>query len=76
MSLGWELNNRSTHEDQCVKIWVASLISCCKPNGDVVASILEPSWAVLSCLYLFDDLILRSPGTTNKYGLFCRSYLD
>ena len=41
--LGWEVNNRSVYEDESVKIWVGSLVNCCKPNWDVIASILETS---------------------------------
>ena len=34
--LGWEVNDRSTHEDESVKILVGSLKNCCKPNWDVI----------------------------------------
>ena len=67
--LGWEINNRSIYEGESVKIWIGSLINCCKPNWHVIASILEPSLVVLSSLYQFNDLALKSPRTTNKYGL-------
>ena len=39
--LGWEVNNRSIYEDESVKIWVGSLINCCKPNWDVTRLVLD-----------------------------------
>ena len=38
------------------------------PNCNVIASILEPSHIVVSCLYQLDDLALKSPRMTIKYG--------
>ena len=66
---GWEVHNRSIHEDESVEVWVGSLINCCKPNWDVITSALGPSWAALSCLYQFDYLTIKSPRATIKYGL-------
>ena len=40
--LSWEVN-RWIYEDESVKIWVGSLVNCCKPNWDVITSILETS---------------------------------
>ena len=35
-----------------------------------MASILEPSYVVLSCLYQFEDLVLKSPRTTVRNGFW------
>ena len=37
-----------------------SWINCFSSNWDVIGSILEPSYVVLSRLYQFDDLALKS----------------
>ena len=41
MRLDWEVNHRLIHEDDSVKVWVGFLINCCKPNWDVILSVLE-----------------------------------
>ena len=64
--LGWDVNTKSMQGDEFDKTWVGSWINSFTPNWDVIASILEPSWAVLSCLYQFDDLALKSPRKTIK----------
>ena len=57
-------------EEEFPKMWVGSLINCCRPNCEVTASILEPSYVVLSCLYQFEDLVLKSPRTTVRNGFW------
>ena len=61
------MNIRLIQDDESVKICVGSC-SCFKPNCDVIAAILEPSYAVVSCLYQLDELALKSPRMTIKYG--------
>ena len=57
-------------EEEFPKMWVGSLINCCKSNSEVTASILEPSYVVLSCLYQFEDLVLKSPRATVRNGFW------
>ena len=57
-------------EEEFHKMWVDSLINCCKPNCEVTASTLESSYVVLSCLYQFEDLVLKSPRTTVRNGFW------
>ena len=45
-------------------MWVGFLINSCRPNCEIAASILEPSYLVLSCLYQFEDLVLKSLKTS------------
>ena len=47
-------------------ICIGSLIFCCNPYVEVISSILEPSYVVLSPLNERFDLALKSPGTTAK----------
>ena len=68
--LGWEVNIKSIQEEEFPKMWVSSLINCCRPNCEVTASILGPSDVVLLCLYQFEDLLLKSPKTTIKNGFW------
>ena len=49
---------------------VGSLIICCNPNVEVIPSILEPSYVVLSSLNQRFDLALKSPITTDKIVLW------
>ena len=49
---------------------VGSLIICCNPNAEVIPSILEPSYVVLSSLNQRFDLALKSPRTTVKKVLW------
>ena len=57
-------------EEEFPKMWVGSLINCCRPNFEVTASILEPSYVVLSRLYQFEDLVLKSPRATVRNGFW------
>ena len=57
-------------EEKSAPRCVGSFISCCNPNCQVIASILEPSYDILSPLNQRFDLILNSPRTTVKKGLF------
>ena len=63
--LGWDINTRSIQEDE-FDICVGSWINCFSQNWEVVASILEPSLVLLSCLYQLDDFALKSPRITIK----------
>ena len=54
-------------------VWcVGSLIRCCSPNWEVMPSIFEPSYDVLSLLHQRFDLTLKSPRATVKKGLFAK----
>ena len=57
------------------KMRVGSLINCFIQCCEVSASILEPSYVVLSCLYQSEDLVLKSPRTTvrNEFWLLILS---
>ena len=46
------------------------LINCCRLNCEVTALILVPSYVVWSCLYQFEDLVLKSPNTTVRNGFW------
>ena len=66
---GCDVNIKSIQEEEFATRRVGSLSSC-NPNWEVIASILEPSYDVLSPLNQRLDLILKSPRTTVKKGLF------
>ena len=51
-------------------ICIGSLIFCCNPYVEVISSILEPSYVVLSPLNQRFDLALKSPRTTVKKVLW------
>ena len=53
-------------EEQSPIICVGSLIICCIPNAEIMPSILEPSYIVLSPLNQRFDLALKSPRKTIK----------
>ena len=54
-------------------IWCfGSLISCYNPNWEVMPSIFEASYDVLSLLHQRLDLALKSPRKTVKKGLFAK----
>ena len=53
-------------EEQLPIICVGSLIICCIPNAEIMPSILEPSYIVLSPLNQRFDLVLKSPRTAVK----------
>ena len=57
-------------EEESPIICVGSLIICCNPNVEVIPSILEPSYVVLSPLNQRFDLALKSPRTTVKKVLW------
>ena len=57
-------------EEEFSIICVGSLIICCNPNVEVIPSILEPSYFVLSPLNHRFDLALKSPRTTVKKVLW------
>ena len=50
--------------------------NCCKQNWDVIASILEPSWVVLLCIYQFDIKHWNYQGQLINMGFCFRSYLS
>ena len=54
--------------NELIEIGAGSCINCCKPNLDVIASILEPSHVAVSCLKQVEDSALKSPVMTIKYG--------
>ena len=51
-------------EEDSVKIGVGSLRICCNSNFVVKASVLAPSYYVLSYMYQFSDFTLKSPKAT------------
>ena len=53
-------------EEESPIICAGSFIVCCNPNVEVITSILEPSYVVLSPLNQRFDLALKSPRTTVK----------
>ena len=63
-SFEWEVNIKSMLGEQFLKIWVGSLINCYRPNCEVMATIFEPLYVVLSCLYQFEDLGIKLARTT------------
>ena len=64
---GFDVKIKSIQEEESAIRCVGSLISCCNPNWEVIASILETSYDVLSPLNQRSDFILKSP---RKNGLF------
>ena len=66
---GCDINIKSIQEEESATRCVGSLISCCNPNWEAIASILEPSYDVLSPLNQRLVLILKSPRTTVKKEL-------
>ena len=59
-----DVNIELIQEEEFATIYVGSFISCCNPNWDVIASVLEHSYDVLFLLKQRLDLILKSPRTT------------
>ena len=57
-------------EEESPIICVGSLIICCNPNVELIPSILEPSYVVLSPLNQGFYLTLKSPRTTVKKVLW------
>ena len=57
-------------EEEFPKMSDGSLINCCRRNCEVTASILKLSYVVLSCLYQFEDLVLKSPRATVRNGFW------
>ena len=49
--LEWEVNIKSIQEEEFPKIWVGSLINCCRPNCEFTTSILEPRVYLSVCFY-------------------------
>ena len=39
--LRWEVNIKSMQEEEFPKMWVGSLINCCRPNCEVTASRID-----------------------------------
>ena len=67
---GFDVKIKSIQEEESATRCVGSLISCCNPNWEVIASILESSYDVSSPLNQRLDFILKSPRTMVKNGLF------
>ena len=70
-----EVNIKSMPEEDFPKMWVSSLIICCRPNCEVTESILEPLNVVLLCLYQFEDSVLKSARTNVRNGFWLLFYL-
>ena len=56
---GCEVKIKSIQEDEFLVWCVGSLISCCSLNWEVMPSIFEPSYDVLSLLHQRFDLTLN-----------------
>ena len=66
----WPSDNGIFHVRRIISQDVSRFLNCCRPNCKVTVSILEPSYVVLSCLYQFEDLVLKSPRTTVRNGFW------
>ena len=55
-------------EDQLFTIWVGLLIICLYPADDVKVSLSQPTELLISLLYHFEHLALRSPVMTEQIG--------
>ena len=66
---GWSVKIRSIQEELFFCIWVGSFISCWNSSEEVCANNLVPSVVLVSLDYQEDDLVLKSPVITDKYGL-------
>ena len=66
----WPSDNGIFHVRRIIPQDVSRFLNCCRPNCKVTVSILEPSYVVLSCLYQFEDLVLKSPRTTVRNGFW------
>ena len=66
--LGRGVKMRSVHE--LFDVWVGWLIIWCNSNWEKKISNIFSSDLVLSKPYQFFDFVLKSPGTTTRYGLF------
>ena len=53
-------------EEESPIICVSSLVICCNPNVEVIPSILELSYVVLSPLNQRFEIVLKSPRTVKK----------
>ena len=60
------------HEDEFLVWGVGSLINCCSPSWDVMPSIFEPWYDVLSLLHQRFYLTLKLPRRTVRKGLFVK----
>ena len=60
---------RSIQDTDFLLISVGSLITCCSPNQEVMASILETSKVIVSPVYQLLGFALKSPIETTKNGL-------
>ena len=58
-----EGNIKPLQEDEFLVWSVGSVISCCSPDWEVMPSIFEPLYDVLSLLHQRFDLTLKSPRT-------------
>ena len=66
---GWEEKIKLIKATDLPWMRVGSLIVCCSPNWDVMASILEPSKVVISSVYQLLDFPLKSLMATIYKGL-------
>ena len=69
-SLRKEVNTKSIQKEEFPKMRVGSLIHCFRPNCKVTASVLEPLYVLLLCLYQFEHLVLKSSRTTVRNGFW------
>ena len=64
---GCDVKIKSIQEEESATKCVSLLVSCCNANWEVIASILEPSYDILSPLNQRLNFLLKS---TVKKGLF------
>ena len=63
---GWEEMIRSIQDTDFPWMWVGSLITCCSPNWQVTASVLERSKVVVSQVHKLLDFALKLSMATIK----------
>ena len=68
IKFGCDVNFKSVKEEESATRCVGSLISCCNPNWEVIASILEPPYDLLSTLNQRLDFILNHKEQQLKKG--------
>ena len=66
---GWSVKIRSIQAELFFCIWVGSFISCWNPSEEVCANSLAPSVVLMSLDHQEDNLALKLPVITDKYGL-------
>ena len=67
---GYHVKNKSMREEgELISMWIGCFIICFSTNWEIKFAILEHSWVLLSFLYNWFDLALKSPNITTSNGL-------